>query len=179
MKQQLLLLQDVPKLGRKGEIVTAKPGFIRNFLLPQQKGVIATKSTLRMRAKLQQERATQADIDRKESEKLSKVIADKVLTTKVKTDPMGHLYGSVSITDILKLLAAEGIALERHHVDMTKAIKKLGEYKIALTLNEGVPASFMLKIEGDGVVLKKAVVEETPVDDAVAEEKGDVEEKSE
>ena len=172
MKQQLLLLQDVPKLGRKGEIVTAKPGFIRNFLLPQKKGVIATKSTLRMRETLQAERAKQAESDRKDSEKLSKVIAEKVLTTKVKTDPVGHLYGSVAVSDILKILSAEGIELERHHVDMTKPIKKLGEYKIALTLNEGVPATFMLKVETDGVIVKKEEpkVEETPAEEPQADE---------
>lgn len=175
MKQQLLLLQDVPKLGRKGEIVTAKPGYVRNFLIPQKKGVVATKATLRMRSRLQEEREAQAAIDRTESEKLAKVIRDKTLSITVKTDPMGHLYGSVTVMDLLKLLAEEGIELERHHVNVTKPIKKLGEYKIALTLNEGVETAFTLNIIGDGVVVKAAapVVEEVAVVEEVEEEKSE------
>ena len=56
MKQQLLLLEDVDGLGRSGDVVTAKPGFIRNFLLPQKKAVTADKRTLKMQARLKEER---------------------------------------------------------------------------------------------------------------------------
>ena len=60
MKNQLLLLEDVGRLGRKGDIVKAKPGFARNFLLPQKKAMVATQHTLRLRERLQAEREKQA-----------------------------------------------------------------------------------------------------------------------
>ena len=60
MQNQLLLLEDVENLARKGEIVKVKPGFARNFLLPSGKAVIADKKTLRMQEKLREERAKQA-----------------------------------------------------------------------------------------------------------------------
>ena len=68
MKQSLLLLKDVDGLGRSGEVVSAKPGFVRNFLLPQKHAVIADKHTLKMQARLQEERARHAEVDRKEAE---------------------------------------------------------------------------------------------------------------
>ena len=60
MKQQLLLLEDVDGLGRSGDVVTAKPGFSRNFLLPQSKAVIADKRTLKVQARLKAEREKRA-----------------------------------------------------------------------------------------------------------------------
>ncbi len=120
MKQQLLLLQDVVKLGRKGDVVTAKPGFIRNFLLPKQKAVIASKGTLRMRERLQEERAVQAVSDKEESVKLAGVINGKSLSVEVKIDGAGHLYGSVSAGDIVRILSEEGVDIEKQHVVLAK-----------------------------------------------------------
>ena len=66
MKQQLLLLNDVDSLGRKGEIVSAKPGYIRNFLLPRGLAVVATPHTLRTQKRLRDERAQQAPAQRED-----------------------------------------------------------------------------------------------------------------
>lgn len=161
MKQQLLLLEDVKKLGRKGDVVTAKPGYIRNFLLPQSKAVIASKGALRMRSRLQEERAEQAAADKVEAEKLAKVIEGKTVKTEVKVDGAGHLYGSVAANDIVKILNAEGVVIEKHHVNLLKPIKKLGKYDISLTLNEGVPASFTLEVQGEGGVKAAPVAEKS------------------
>ena len=95
MKQQLLLLQDVEALGKKGEIVTARRGYIRNRLLPQRLAIIASPNTLRKQELLRKERADQAVIDRKESEEFVKQIESIALDTHVKVDPEGRMYGSV------------------------------------------------------------------------------------
>lgn len=149
---QLLLLEDVINLGRKGEIVRAKPGFVRNFLLPQKKAVIADKRTIRMQERLQQERANQAATDKKDAEVLAAGLKDAVLSMTVKSDTQGHLYGSVSIMDIVKLLMTEGFEIERKHVLMLKPIKIVGVYEIQLRLKEGVPATFKLKVKGDKAI---------------------------
>ena len=103
MKQKLLLLEDVEALGRKGEVVSAKPGYVRNFLLPQRLAVIASANTLRKQERLKAEREKQAVVDRKESEELAVQIEASTLETKVKVDPEGHMYGSVSAGDIAAL----------------------------------------------------------------------------
>ena len=151
MQNQLLLLEDVGKLGRKGDLVKAKPGFVRNYLLPQKKAVIASKQTLRLREALQKERAKQALKDKEESEKLAKVIEGKVIETTVKVDRTGHLYGSVSITDIVRLFEAEGLDLEKQHVMLAQPIKKLGDHKVELKLKEGVPTHVFIKVKGEGM----------------------------
>ena len=112
MKQQLLLLQDVEALGKKGEIVTAKPGYIRNFLLPQGFAVVASPNTLRKQERLRAERAKQAVIDRKESEELAAQVEGSSLEIRVKVDPEGHMYGSVSAADIAQLFQEKGLPVE-------------------------------------------------------------------
>lgn len=164
MENQLLLLEDVKGLGRKGDIVVSKPGFARNYLVPQKKGVVVTTHTLRMRAKLQEEREKQGRLDKAESEALANVIGGKVLTTEVKVDPAGHMYGSVSAHDIVKLLEDEGVTIERHYVVLVHPIKVTGEHSIELRLKEGIVTSFTLKILPEGGVLpevtKTEVVQE-------------------
>ena len=134
MQHQLLLLEDVEDIGRSGELVKVKPGFARNFLLPQKKAVVADKFTLRMQARLQKERSERAEIDRKASEETSQKLEGMVLTVEVKVDPDGRMYGSVNASDIARLLEEQGISLERRNVELTAPIKALGVYPIRLKL---------------------------------------------
>lgn len=152
MKQQLLLLQDVDSLGKKGEIVTAKPGYIRNFLLPQGLAVVATENTLRKQERLRKERAEQAIIDRKESEELALQIEGATLEISVKVDPEGHMYGSVSASDIGDLFKEKNLPVERKAIQVTKPIKETGKHSISIKLKEGVMATCELNIVPEGVV---------------------------
>ena len=179
MNNQLLLLEDIENLGRKGDIVKAKPGFVRNFLLPQKKAVIADKRTLRMREKLQTERAAQAKLDREDSEKLAIELKEKVFDIEVKVDASGHLYGSVATVDIVKVLEENGFHVERRHVAIAKPIKTLGTYTITLNLKEDVKAAFNLEVKGEGGVVataieeskeQEAAAEETPAEEKIPEE---------
>lgn len=151
-KPQLLLLEDVTNLGRKGDLTIAKPGFVRNFLLPQKKAVIADKRTIRMQERLQEERAKQAAQDKKDAEVLADKLKDLTLSMTVKTDSQGHLYGSVAAIDIVKVLAGEGYEIDRKNVVLAKSIKIVGLYEIQLRLKENVPATFKLKVKGDKVI---------------------------
>lgn len=153
MKQQLLLLEDVDALGKKGEVVSAKPGYIRNFLLPRGLAVIASPNTLRKQERLKEEREKQAVIDRQESEALVKQIEGLVLETKVKVDPEGHMYGSVSALDVAHLFQEKAIPIEKKYIQLTRPIKETGTHKITLKLKEGVTAICELKIIPEGVVM--------------------------
>ena len=152
MKQQLLLLQDVEALGKKGDVVSAKPGYVRNFLLPQKLAVIASPNTLRKQERLQAERAKQAVVDRKESEDLAKQIETITLETRVKVDPEGHMYGSVSAGDIALLFQQNGLPVDRKFVQLTRPIKETGVHKISLKLKEGIVVICQLTIIPEGVV---------------------------
>jgi large subunit ribosomal protein L9 len=149
MKQQYLLVEDVEDVGRSGEVISAKPGFARNFLLPQEKAVLANAHTLRMQAKLQEERAKKADIDRKEAEDLAAKLQGTILKINVKVDPEGHMYGSVGPSDIIELFAREGITVDKRNIGLNKPIKEVGVLPLTLKLKEGVTCGYSLHIIGE------------------------------
>src|SRR3990167_9465573 len=132
MKQQLLLLEDVEALGKKGEIVSAKPGYIRNFLLPKGFAIIASPNTLRKQERLRVERAKQAVIDSQESNELAQKIEGITIEKRVKVDPEGHMYGSVSAADIAQMFQEQGLPVERKYILVTRPIKETGVHKISL-----------------------------------------------
>jgi large subunit ribosomal protein L9 len=147
MATKLLLLEDVEALGRSGEIVNVKPGFARNFLLPQGFAVIADKRALRQQEKLREERQKKAVADKNESDQVAAKIEGITLTTVVKVDHDGHMYGSVTPHEIISLLQEQQkIELEKKNIPMKHAIKTTGAHVIHVKLKEGVEASFNLKV---------------------------------
>ncbi len=148
MANKLLLLEDVESLGRSGDIVGVKPGYARNYLLPQGLAIIADKRALRMQARLQEERQKQAVVDRKDSEELAAKLEGQNLTTVVKVDHDGHMYGSVNVGDVADLLSQHmSIALEKKAIQLKNPLKTTGVHTIHVKLKEGVQASFSLTIE--------------------------------
>lgn len=160
MKQNLLLIVDVDDLGRSGEIVSVKPGFARNFLLPKKLAYVATPHTMLMQKKLQEERAKIAVIDKKEAEELSKAIEQFTLETHVKVDPEGKMYGSVTAQDIVTLLEAKEIKLDKRNILIKNPIKSTGTFEITLRLKEGVLATCKLEVIGEGGKLPKPAKKE-------------------
>lgn len=151
MATKLLLIEDVEDLGRSGDLVNVRPGFARNFLLPRGYAVIADKGSLRIQARLQEERVKKAAIDKEESEKTASAIEGVTLMTIVKVDHDGHMYGSVSSHDIVELLQTQAnVAVEKRAVTLKHAIKETGVHKIPVKLKEGVTASFTLKVVPEG-----------------------------
>lgn len=153
MKQQLLLLEDIDGLGRSGDVVTAKPGFIRNFLVPQKKGVFADKHTLKMQVRLKEEREKRASVDRLEGQKLAALLVDVTVTAEVKVDQEGKMYGSVTQLDVARLLQQKGFQVERKHITLPQAVKRLGKHSIPLRLQEGVTANVTLEVIPEGGVM--------------------------
>lgn len=152
MATKLLLIEDVEDLGRSGDIVSVRPGYARNFLLPNKFALVADRSALRMQARLQEERRKKAIQDKQEAVKMASEVEGKILTTIVKVDHDGHMYGSVSVTDIVHLMQEQaGIKIEKREIQLKHAIKETGVHTINLKLNEGVISSFTLKIVPEDV----------------------------
>ena len=139
MANKYLLVNDVESLGHSGEIVTVRPGYARNFLLPQGHAVVADARTLRMQTKLQEERKKKAEKDRKESEEVKQKLEGLVLEIVVKVDHEGHMYGSVTAQDVQHLIhKASSILLDKKAVQLKHSIKEVGVHPIPLKLKEGV-----------------------------------------
>jgi len=157
MKYHLLLLEDIVNHGRKGELVHAAPGFARNYLLPQGKALLATRSTIRLREKLKAERDEQAAIDRKESLAMAEKMQGTIVDTVVKVDQEGHLYGSVTAADISKILEENGFKVEKKCISLHHPIRQIGVYQVSLTLPEEIEATVGLEVKPDRKIIKKKV----------------------
>lgn len=147
MAAKLLLIEDVEDLGRSGDVVSVKPGFARNFLLPRGFAVVADKGTLRMQARLKEEREKQAALDKAQAEKSAEQISAVTLSTIVKVDQDGHMYGSVTAHDVAELLQSQAnIAIEKRAIGLKHPIKALGVHKVNVKLKEGITAFLTLKV---------------------------------
>lgn len=163
MAIKLLLIEDVESLGRKGNIVSVREGYARNFLVPKKFALIADKNTLRMKERLQEEREKQAAVDLKESESVAKIFENKTVNTFVKVDHDGHMYGSVSALDVLHLIQDQlNVTLEKRSIHMKHHIKEVGTHKVEIKLKEGVTSSVNVRILPEGAVIEdEAPVAET------------------
>ena len=143
---KILLLEDVEHLGKKGELVSVRPGYARNFLLPKKRARIADANSIRMQKKLVDERQKQAVVDKADADLLSEKLREMVVETYVKVDHEGNMYGSVTAYDIVELLGKQDVIIEKRSVLLDNPLKIAGTHEIKMRLNEGVPARFTLNI---------------------------------
>lgn len=127
MKPQLLLLEDVDGLGRSGDLVVAKPGYVRNYLLPKGKAVVASAGTLRLQAKLQEQRLLQAAADKEESLRLAEMLRSIVLDFQVRVDSENNMYGSVTVNDMISAAEQQGVVLTRKNSLALIAVLRISE----------------------------------------------------
>jgi large subunit ribosomal protein L9 len=144
---KLILTQDVDNVGNEGDVVDVKPGFGRNFLIPQKLAVTFSKSQL----KQVEEKRNHEDrkIDRQKDvllDLLSKV-ADLNITVKMKSEDGEKLFGSITKLDIEKLLVENDISFDKKYIDLSAPIKTLGEHEINVKFSNDISGSFKLTIE--------------------------------
>ena len=140
----VLLTHPVPHLGQPGELVKVRPGFARNYLLPQGLGTFATQHNLRMvekhRERLRQlEEARRADL-----QAMGAQIAQRSLTIEANANEEGHLYGSVNADQIALALKAEGFPIEIDNVRIEGPLKDLGLYTIKISLTPDIETEVKL-----------------------------------
>jgi large subunit ribosomal protein L9 len=142
---QVILQQDVDKVGKSGELVRVRPGFARNFLLPRELAVPATTAAVRRIEHEKTVAAAKAEKSKKEARELAaKIDALHVkITTKVGED--GRLFGSVTSKDIENAAKALGVVIDRKKIELKEPIKQVGEYALPVKLVSDVAAT--LKVE--------------------------------
>jgi len=134
----VILLERIEKLGQMGDVVKVKPGFARNYLLPQKKALRATEAN---KARFTQQRAQLEATNlqrRQEAEAISgKVDGLKVVVVR-QAGETGQLYGSVSPRDIAEAVIAAGVSIERRQILMDRPIKMLGLHPVRVALHPEV-----------------------------------------
>ncbi len=147
MLTEIILLERVENLGKMGELVRVKPGYARNFLLPQKKALRATKENIAyFEAQRQALESLNAD-RRAEAEKLAKKIDGLKVVIIRQASEAGQLYGSVASRDIAEAIAAAcGEAIGRNQVDMNSALKAIGLFPMKISLHPEVKVQVTLNI---------------------------------
>ncbi|MEQ9261196.1 MAG: 50S ribosomal protein L9 [Roseovarius sp.] len=143
---QVILLERVAKLGQMGEVVDVKPGFARNYLLPQKKALTASEANI---AKFEAEKAQfeARNLEtRKEAEKLAEQLGDKQFIVIRQASDSGALYGSVTTRDVADATTEEGFSLDRKQVVMAGPIKELGLHAISVVLHPEVEISIKINV---------------------------------
>jgi large subunit ribosomal protein L9 len=165
---KVMLIKDVYKLGRAGDIKKVADGYGRNFLLPQGLAVLATPGALRQADKIREEATKRRAALNKEMSAVAEVLKDVALAFAVKAGETGKLYGSVTNQDVADALKAKtGVEVKRQQVDL-QSVRELGEYTayIRLTLDLVPEVQVVVYREGEANPLEQetaqAVVESTP-----------------
>jgi len=144
---QIILQEDIDKLGHRGEVVTVKPGYARNYLLPKKLAIEATtgnmKALERIRGALAKKTATELEAAQKQAALLNGVS----LAFKRKTGENDQMFGSVTSADIAEGLASQGFKIEKRQVQIADPLKALGEYTVAIKVFRDVAAEVKIHVE--------------------------------
>ena len=144
---QIILQEDIDKLGHRGDVVTVKPGYARNYLLPRKLAVEATTGNLkaieRIRASLAKKTATELEAAQKQAELLN-VVGLKFTR---KTGENDQMFGSVTTADIAEGLAAPGFKIDKRQVQLAEPVKIIGESQVTIKVFREVTAQIKVTVE--------------------------------
>lgn len=143
---EVILREDIQKLGSKGDIVTVKDGYARNYLLPQKLALLATPGTRKQVAEMKAAAARKDASEKGAAETLAEQMSAVELTFTVKAGESDQLFGSVTSMDITEALAAKGFSIDRRKVELAEPIRTLGEYTVPVRIHREVAASVKLQV---------------------------------
>ena len=146
---EVILKEDVHKLGSRGEVVKVAEGYGRNYLLPRK---LAIEATAGNRAVIEQMKAAaqrRSVRDQADAEGLAQQMKELTLTFRRKSGEEGHIFGSVTSSDIAEDLEAKGFTVDRRKIHLNDPIKALGESQVAIRLHKEVTASVKVVVEAE------------------------------
>jgi large subunit ribosomal protein L9 len=143
---EVILREDIEKLGSRGDMVKVASGYARNFLIPKRLAVAATESNKKI---VEQERQAHLRREAKaegEAQDLAKMMNGVTVTIRQKAGENDQLFGSVTSKDVADALAAQNYTIDRRKIQLEEAIKQLGEYKIPVRLHKNVTAEITVGV---------------------------------
>jgi large subunit ribosomal protein L9 len=135
---EVILREDVDKLGGRGEVVKVAAGYARNFLLPKRLAVTATEANKKL---VEQEKAAYVKREAKaenESQDLAKLLEGQTITIAQKAGENDQLFGSVTSKDLAEALEQKGFTIDRRKIQLEEPIKSLGEFQVPVKLHRAV-----------------------------------------
>lgn len=141
MAKEVILMADVDGLGKAGDVVRVSEGHLRNFLAPNQLAAPVTAATRRQLEKKQQAREQQLAQEREQAAALVKTLEQVSCTIPMKAGEGGKLFGSVTVTDVLAALQAQGVTLAKHQVLLDEPLRELGVFQVPVKLHPDLQVS--------------------------------------
>ena len=143
---KLVLREDVPKLGHAGEVVSVKPGYARNFLLPQGKAALASEARVKELDHHKRLIAEKVARDLKDLSAARDRLEQLELQVEAQAGEEGRLFGSVTAAQVAELIGEKGIEIDRRKIDLAEPIKEVGEHSVPIRLHREVIANVKLKV---------------------------------
>jgi large subunit ribosomal protein L9 len=143
---ELILREDVEKLGVRGQVIKVADGYARNFLLPRRLAVVATEANKKI---VEQERQAHLRKEAKEkasAQELGNMMTGVVVTISQKAGEQEQLFGSVTAKDIAEALEAQNYKIERRKIQMPEPIRQLGEHKVPVRLHRDVTIEITVNV---------------------------------
>ncbi len=163
---EVILKEDVADLGFRGEVVKVAAGYARNFLLPRKLAMQATAANKAVIEQMKASAARRSASEKAQAEELLAKLDPLVLSFVRKSGEAGHLFGSVTSSDIAAELAAQGHEIDRRKIQLGDAIKSVGEFKVPIRLHREVTARLTVKVVADA---EAKAEESAPAESAPAE----------
>ena len=143
---QIILQEDVEKLGTRGEVVAVKEGYARNFLLPRKLALEASPGNLKRLEKIRTTLAKRTATERDQAQKQAELLKDVTVSFSRKAGESDQLFGSVTAADIAEALAAQGFEVDKRRIELAEPIKVVGQHEVTAKLVHGVTASFKVNV---------------------------------
>lgn len=138
---EVILLENVDRLGQAGEKVKVKDGFGRNYLIPQKKALLATQSAVKVYEQHQRMKEAQKNKARRHAEHLAAQIEKISITAPVQVGEDNKLFGSVTSLDIHRLMAEQNLEIDKRLIGLDEPLKELGVYTVPIKLHSNVQAN--------------------------------------
>jgi large subunit ribosomal protein L9 len=146
---EVILREDIKTLGRAGELVRVKPGYARNYLLPQGLAYEATEGNRKRIAAETRVRTARNEADRVEAERVAGTLSGLSLTLSGKAGEEGKLFGSITSQDIADALARQGYTVDRRRIELEHPIKSTGTHTVSVRLHPEVHAELRVSVNAE------------------------------
>ena len=144
---EVILKEDVPKLGHRGEVVKVAEGYGRNYLLPHKLAIEATAANRAVIEQMKQSAIRKSAVEKADSEALAKQLEGVTLAFQRKAGEKDHLFGSVTSSDIAEALERQGFNIDRRKIQLHESLKSLGEFDVPIKLHRDVTTRIKVTVE--------------------------------
>ena len=149
MNVQIILSEDVPNLGRTGDVVKVRPGFARNYLFPRKLASEANPKSLRAFEHHKRIALGKREVQKTEASELKRKLEALTISIGAHAGEEGKLFGSVTNIDIERALREKGFSVERRKIHLAEPIKQLGEFTVPVRLQPEVEASLKVEVKAE------------------------------